>query len=55
MSKKYVFDDEGRFLGFKSAIEYSKGVPTTLPMPRDERLQCYVVSTEDVSLIQPLQ
>ena len=55
MSKKYVFDDEGRFLGFKSAIEYSKGVPATLPMSHDERLQCYVVSTEDVSLIQPLQ
>jgi len=54
MSKRYVFDDEGRFVGFKSAIEYSKGV-STLPIPRDEALQCYVVSTEDVSLIQPLQ
>jgi len=54
MSKKYVFDDEGRFVGFKSAIEYSKGAPT-LPIPRDEPLQCYVVSPQDVSLIQPLQ
>ncbi len=54
MSKKYVFDEEGRFIGFKSAIEYSKGVPT-LPIPRDEPLQCYVVLTQDVSLIQPLQ
>ena len=54
MSKKYVFDDEGRFLGFKSAIEYSKGVPT-LPIPGDKPLQCYVVSSPDVSLIQPLQ
>jgi len=54
MSKKYVFDDEGRFIGFKSAIEYSKGVPT-LPIPHDEPLPCYVVSVEDVSLIQPLQ
>jgi len=52
MSKKYLFDDQGRFLGFKSAIEYSKGVPT-LPMPGDQPLQCYVLS--DVSLIQPLQ
>jgi len=55
MSKKYVFDDEGRFVGFKSAIEYSKGVPITLPIPREQPLQCYVVSTGDVSLIQPLQ
>ena len=54
MSKKYLFDDEGRFLGFKSAIEYSKGVPT-LPIPRDQPLQCYVLSAQDVSLIQPLQ
>lgn len=54
MSKKYVFDDRGRFLGFKSAIEYSKGVPA-LPIPRDEPLQCYVVSPQDVSLIHPLQ
>ena len=54
MSKKYVFDDEGRFVGFKSALEYSKGLPT-LPIPRDEPLQCYVVSSQDVSLIQPLQ
>jgi len=52
MSKQYLFDDQGRFLGFKSEIEYSKGVPT-LPMPRDQPLQCYVLS--DVSLIQPLQ
>jgi hypothetical protein len=54
MSKKYVFDDEGRFVGFKSAIEYSKGMPT-LPIPIDKPLQCYVVSSQDVSLIQPLQ
>lgn len=54
MSKKYVFDGEGRFVGFKSAIEYSKGMPR-VPIPQDEPLQCYVVSTEDVSLIQPLQ
>ena len=55
LSKKYVYDEEGRFIGFKSAIEYSKGVPTSMPIPRDEALQCYVVSAEDVSLIQPLQ
>ena len=54
MSRKYVFDDEGRFVGFQSGVEYSKGLPT-LPIPHDEALQCYVVSTEDVSLIQPLQ
>ena len=54
MSKKYVFDDEDRFIGFKSAIEYSKGMPT-VRIPRDEPLQCYVVSAGDVSLIQPLQ
>jgi hypothetical protein len=54
MSRKYVFDDEGRFVGFKSGIEYSKGMPT-LPIPHDEPLQCYVVSSPDVSLIQPLQ
>jgi hypothetical protein len=54
MSKRYAFDDEGRFIGFKSAIEYSKGVPA-LPIPHDQPLQCYVVSVEDVSLIQPLQ
>src|SRR5215469_16283871 len=54
MSKKYLFDDQGRFLGFKFAIEYSKGVPT-LPIPHDQPLQCYVLSPQDVSLIQPLQ
>lgn len=54
MSKKYVFDEEGRFVGFTSEIKYSKGV-RTLPIPRDQPLQCYAVSPQDVSLIQPLQ
>jgi hypothetical protein len=55
MSRKYVFDDEGKFVGFKSGIEYSKGMPTPPTIPWDEALQCYVVSSQDVSLIQPLQ
>jgi hypothetical protein len=54
MSRRYVFDDVGRFLGFKSGIEYSKGM-SKLPIPREEPLQCYVMTADDVSLIRTLQ
>ena len=54
MSKKFVFDAEGKFLGYKYAIAYAKDMPP-LPMPWEEPLQCYVISSPDVSLIHPLQ
>lgn len=54
MSRRYEFDDEGKFIGFKSGIEYSKGMPKPPVLP-DEPLQCYVMSAEDVGLMRALQ
>lgn len=54
MSKKYVFDTEGKFVGYRYAIAYARDMPP-LPMPWEEPLQCYVISSPDVSLIRALQ
>ena len=53
ISKRYLFDEYGRFLGVKYAIEYSRNAPHLLPL--NTRLHCYLLDQHTVSLINEIE
>jgi hypothetical protein len=52
ISKRYLFDESGTFLGVKYAIEYSRNAPHLLPL--NTRLHCYLLDQQTVSLINEI-
>lgn len=50
ISKRYIFDADGKFLEVKYGIEYSKNAPP-LNLPWKTRLPCYRLNPQTVNLI----
>lgn len=50
VSKRYVFDEQGTFLGVKYEIDYAKNAPP-LNVSWKTRLPCYLLDWETVTLI----
>ena len=50
-SKRFIFDEYGRFLGAKHELDYSKNAPS-LAFLYKTRLSCYVLTSESVRTIQ---
>jgi len=53
ISKRYLFDEYGTFVGVKYAIEYSRNAPHLFPL--NTRLRCYLLDQKTVSLIKEIE